>query len=205
MQTGKGGNVWSWKIRQNVLTKKIREILKSIWELLYVLNRDNEITGTPILKILSFKKIHTEMAAYVVMQPLKNVLCCLKGRCPFNFFFIGGNVEYLKVFLLIPSSLLISSYFLAKRFFFSKLCFDYPIIFSGIEVCMVRAQALAKAILALANAQASNLVFSQADEIRRLSPNFVTLSRYNRYNDKIRHRMSRWALFFLQHNSMNPY
>jgi hypothetical protein len=67
MQTGKGGNVWSWKIRQNVLTKKIREILKSIWELLYVLNRDNEITGTPILKILSFKKIHTEMAAYVVM------------------------------------------------------------------------------------------------------------------------------------------
>ncbi len=47
--------------------QKIWEILKSIRELLYVLNRDNEITGTPILKILSFKKIHTEMAAYVVM------------------------------------------------------------------------------------------------------------------------------------------
>jgi hypothetical protein len=28
----------------------------------YVLNRDNENTGTPTLKILSFKKIHTEMA-----------------------------------------------------------------------------------------------------------------------------------------------
>jgi hypothetical protein len=52
----------------------------------------------------------------------------------------------------IPSSLLISSHFLAKRFFFSKVCIDYPIIFSGIEICMVRAQALAKAIFALANA-----------------------------------------------------
>jgi hypothetical protein len=48
--------------------------------------------------------------------------------------------------------------FFIDNFWFSKVCFDYPIIFSGIKVCMVQAQALAKAILALA--YASKLVFS---------------------------------------------
>jgi hypothetical protein len=40
---------------------------------------------------------------------------------------------------LLPSKLLISSYFWAKTFFFSEFSQDHPIIFFGIEICVLEA------------------------------------------------------------------
>jgi hypothetical protein len=50
-----------------------------------------------------------------------------------------GHPTHACVPLKVPSKLLISSYFWAKTFFFTKLSLGYPMIFSGIEVCTAMA------------------------------------------------------------------
>jgi hypothetical protein len=42
------------------------------------------------------------------------------------------------ILYVIPSKLLISSYFSAKTFFFAKLSNGYPVIFSDIEICTAK-------------------------------------------------------------------
>ncbi len=71
-----------------------------------------------------FKSMPIEL---IIKSFLKN--CCMHE-------FVG-----IRTIRKIPSSLLISSYFWAKIFFFAKISSGYPIIFSGIEVCTVGAYA----------------------------------------------------------------
>ncbi len=59
----------------------------------------------------------------------------------------------------VPSTLLISSYFWAKTFFFSRLSWDYPIIFSFIEVCTEGAYAFCLSYLALEHGFSSKFRF----------------------------------------------
>ncbi len=89
----------------------------------------------------------------------------------------GHQTLCVFVFLIsVLSSLLISSYFLGKTFFFAKFYFVHPYIFSGIEVCTECGQLFFKSICLLPMPQPQDLVFSEGDEIRSPALNFVTLT-----------------------------